>query len=431
MTLTKHLVILAAAAALGGCGLSNEGAPGLAGPSELGLSVAVTATPDTLTQDGVSQSIVGITARDASGQPVAGMDFRVDIVVDGNSADFGVLSTKAVSTAQDGTARVTYTAPPKPAPSVTNDSTVNIMFTPAGCSSSACSDASRAVVSDYANTVSRSVALHLVRPGVITPPSSGLVASFAMSPDSPIIGDDIVFDASASVASGNRTITSYSWNFGDGRTASGKLVSHHYSDPGTYAVTLTVTDDLGRQSAASKSLTLGANAPTAAILFSPSDPSVGQAVHFNGLTSAPAVGRTIEEYHWNFGDGKPDATGPTPEHTFDESGTYNVTLTVVDDLGQEKVASASVTVKDISATFTVSPTSPTTGTVVNFNASQSKAAGGATIASYAWDFGDGGTSSSGPTTTHTYTTAGTYTVVLTITDSLGHKGSVSQTVTVQ
>jgi PKD repeat protein len=417
MTLTKHLVILAAAAALGGCGLSNEGAPGLAGPSELGLSVAVTATPDTLTQDGVSQSIVGITARDVSSQPVAGISFRVDILVGGSAVDFGVLSTKAVSTAQDGTARVTYTAPPKPAPSVTNDSTVNIVFTPVG--------------TDYANTVSRSVALHLVRPGVITPPNSGLVASFTMSPDSPLIGDDIVFDASASVASGDRTITSYSWNFGDGRTASGKLVSHHYSEPGTFAVTLTVTDDLGRQSAASRSLTLGANAPTAAILFSPSDPSVGESVHFNGLTSAPAVGRTIEEYHWNFGDGKPDATGPTPQHTFDDAGTYNVTLTVVDDLGQEKVASASVTVKDISVTFTVSPTSPTTGTVVNFNASQSKAAGGATIASYAWDFGDSGTSSSGPTTTHTYTTAGTYAVVLTITDSLGHKGSVSQTVTVQ
>jgi RHS repeat-associated protein len=53
---------------------------------------------------------------------------------------------------------------------------------------------------------------------------------------------------------------------------------------------------------------------------------------------------------------------------------------------------------------------------VNFDASDSQAQGSATLASYAWDFGDGSIAS-GLTTTHTYASAGTYTVTLTVTDS--------------
>ena len=39
------------------------------------------------------------------------------------------------------------------------------------------------------------------------------------------------------------SILSYKWNFGDGSTASGETVSHTYSEPGDYTVTLTVKDN--------------------------------------------------------------------------------------------------------------------------------------------------------------------------------------------
>ena len=52
-----------------------------------------------------------------------------------------------------------------------------------------------------------------------------------------------------------------------------------------------------------------------------------------------------------------------------------------------------------------------------------------TIASYAWDFGDG-TTATGATTTHAYTAAGSYTARLTVTDDGGATGGTSKVVTV-
>lgn len=53
------------------------------------------------------------------------------------------------------------------------------------------------------------------------------------------------FDASGSVA-GDAAITSYSWNFGDGSTATGATVSHSYASAGSYDVFLSVTDALNQ-----------------------------------------------------------------------------------------------------------------------------------------------------------------------------------------
>ena len=62
------------------------------------------------------------------------------------------------------------------------------------------------------------------------------------------------FDASGSSDS-DGTITSYAWSFGDGTDGSGESTTHSYTQPGTYSVTLTVTDDDSATDSASDSAT--------------------------------------------------------------------------------------------------------------------------------------------------------------------------------
>src|SRR5882672_5274175 len=102
--MTTRLKILSAGLALASaaaCTVSSTDIPSLSGPSELALSVGITASPDTITQDGSSQSVINLTARDAYGKSVAGQAFRFDILVGGIVASYGTLSGRTVVTGSD------------------------------------------------------------------------------------------------------------------------------------------------------------------------------------------------------------------------------------------------------------------------------------------------------------------------------------------
>ncbi len=77
------------------------------------------------------------------------------------------------------------------------------------------------------------------------------VASFT-GPTQGKTGVALAFDGSASTDDGS--ITTYFWEFGDGQTASGKTASHAWAAPGTYEVTLWVTDDRGEKASTTKSV---------------------------------------------------------------------------------------------------------------------------------------------------------------------------------
>jgi PKD repeat protein len=73
-----------------------------------------------------------------------------------------------------------------------------------------------------------------------TPP----LASCRFSSDSPVVGEWILFDASASFDPDGR-IVDFIWEFGDGTSARGTRVGHSYEEIGVYAVRLTIEDDAG------------------------------------------------------------------------------------------------------------------------------------------------------------------------------------------
>lgn len=150
------------------------------------------------------------------------------------------------------------------------------------------------------------------------------------------------FDASASSAPSGRTITSYAWNFGDGSTGTGVNANRTYAAPGTYTVTLTVTDSAGMTASTTRTVNASGphQAPTAVIGASGS----GLTVNFTGSGSTASGGATITGYAWNFGDGS-TSTQANPSKTYASPGTYDVTLTVTDSMGATSApASRSVTV---------------------------------------------------------------------------------------
>ena len=81
--------------------------------------------------------------------------------------------------------------------------------------------------------------------------------SFVIKP--PVAGPNytITFDASPSSAEGyNDTITNYLWDFGDGKTAEGRIVTHSYTSEGNYTVTLNVTDSEGFWNVTSREISI-------------------------------------------------------------------------------------------------------------------------------------------------------------------------------
>src|SRR5688572_23220162 len=91
----RSVCLFVLAAGLAACGVDGQEAPSLIGPSGFAQSVTLTATPDRLPRDGTSQSVVTLTVRNASGQPVAGQ--RVTL-----GASAGTLSQGEVVTGSDG-----------------------------------------------------------------------------------------------------------------------------------------------------------------------------------------------------------------------------------------------------------------------------------------------------------------------------------------
>lgn len=423
-TLKTRTVVAVLAAVLAGaaCSVEPVTAPSPTGPSELGLSLELSATPDVISQDGVSTSRLNIMARGPNSQPVGGVPMRVDMMVPTDNglvvADYGTLSDRWPTTGGDGKASVVYRAPPQPAPTVTSDTTITLRVTPIG--------------GNYAGSVPRVVEVRLVRPGTIRPPTR-MVPRFTYSPTSPREHDDVFFDASSS-SDPDGQIVSYFWQFGDGHTGSGRQTTHSYDLAGSYGVILTVSDAYGTSVATSVtvvSVTTSA-APVARFTISPTDPRVGTSVVFNAAGSTASAGRRIVGYNWDLGDGT-FVEGVAVSHKYLAPGTYTAVLTVTDDAGRKGVASLTVTVDDLDApvaAFTVSPTDPITTTVVVFNAAASTVATGRTIVSYQWNFGDNKPEQSGVVVSHQFNNPGTYTVVLTVTDNTGRKGVKSLTVTV-
>ena len=224
--------------------------------------------------------------------------------------------------------------------------------------------------------------------------SSGPLASFTYT----LNGKTMAF---TDTSSGNPT--AWYWTFGDGTSASTQNPSHAYSNPGTYSVTLTASNNAG-SSSTSSSVTIVPQvpAPVASFTYTVN----GKTVIFKDTSTGIPT-----KWSWSFGDRK-TSKAQNPSHTYSKAGTYTVTLTASNSAGSSSTTvsvnvGTQATVPVASFTYTVN------GKTVTF---KDTSTGSPT--KWSWSFGDRRISRA-QNPSHTYSKTGTYTVMLTASNSAG------------
>jgi gliding motility-associated-like protein len=136
----------------------------------------------------------------------------------------------------------------------------------------------------------------------------------------------VAFTDTSFVSSGN--IVAWNWDFGNGQTSTLQNPVAIYTASGTYGVTLTVTTDNGcTHTAVMPNIITIYPGPDAAFTPDPYQTSIlNPVINFNNHSSGGVV------YAWNFGDGS-GSNVFEPTHTYSDTGTYEVTLIVINSYG--------------------------------------------------------------------------------------------------
>jgi len=202
-------------------------------------------------------------------------------------------------------------------------------------------------------------------------------------------------------------ITSWSWDLGDGTTSSAPSPSHVYADCGSYTVSLTVSGPRGTDTYTRPDFVIVAILPPDAGFTA--TPTAGEApltVQFFDTTQGQVSG-----WSWDFGDGNTSSLR-NPQHTYDVEGLYSVSLTARGPGGSDTQFEFDLVSVGVGVPLTDFAANPTLGpgplTVVFSDLTTGA------VTSWAWDFGDG-TTSSEQNPVHVYVTPGVYGVTLTAT----------------
>jgi PKD repeat protein len=316
-------VALALATASTGCGIDKSSSPAISAPSEFGTSLTLAATPEVLAQDGESQAVISVVARDASSQPISGLSIRWEAVASTSRAMPVTLSASTSVTDAQGRTAIVLTAPPTPTQAPSSPDYILVSATP--------------VAGSVTVVQPRSVMVRLKPASDIAPANKVPVAAFTATPSVGIVNQSVTFDARTTTDEGEPCLgrCTYLWDFGDGSSGTGMVVSHVYAAVGGYPVTLTVVDERDGVGSAQRTFTVNGTDPVAKFTVTPATPHVGEQVVFDASGRSVGKGAVITRSSWNFGDGdEQQTTTPTITKRFDEPRHFPVTLTITTNTGE-------------------------------------------------------------------------------------------------
>lgn len=157
-----------------------------------------------------------------------------------------------------------------------------------------------------------------------------------------------VIVSAASSTSANGGSLTFAWDFDDGTTSTDASVTHVYSEPGLYEISLAATDATGAVGRAATDVRVRGADPTAVIKTNVSSGRAPLTIQFDGTASTVPDDR-IRDFFWNFGDGESSAE-PEPIHVFGP-GTFTVTLRVVTRGGAENTAATMIDVGGVASSL--------------------------------------------------------------------------------
>ncbi len=184
-------------------------------------------------------------------------------------------------------------------------------------------------------------------------------------------------------------ISSFRWDFGDGDSSFLPNPSHRYTAPGKYEVTLSAYDNFCKRRIYKDSIEVCPDTSRLGFV----DTHLALSLTFTDTSISSAY-----DYIWDFGDNSQPALGKVASHTYAQSGTYFVCITLIDSCRTKQFCDSITVCNDtIIAGFSYSSSKFTR----TFNDTSTNAS------SVVWNFGDG-QSSTTRNPTHTYAQSGTY-----------------------
>lgn len=226
-------------------------------------------------------------------------------------------------------------------------------------------------------------------------------------------------------------ITNWHWDFGDGNTQTiqhpaNPSIDHQYAVSGNYNVLLRVTSSTG---CVAESQVATPVLPAPVTNFDYTNTCQGSPARFTDLTQTNGGGMTAH-WMWNFGDEASGAGNTSilqnPEHTYNSTGIYEVSLITTTTQGCTTKVSKTITIT-AAPEVDFSYQNNCENGIIAF--ASSKPAVNTSYSAYNWSFGDGATSDQ-PNPQHVYHSSGNYLVTLTVTNASGCQGSVWHKVTV-
>ena len=237
----------------------------------------------------------------------------------------------------------------------------------------------------------------------IVPPPSVMLT---VSPDTICVDETAYFDQTTAGGANY-----FEWDFGAGagfQWSGAGDQAHTYNTAGTYTVSYT---------ASIQGATAGcADTASVAVVVLPrptADFTLDQDAACDSITVAISdQSISAISYAWDFGDGTTSASPNPPPHFYGIAGTYTLSLTVTNALGCTHTFSRTVNVYD-PPTVAIQVANLCFGETATFTPLIGTDPGNP-VTAWAWDFGDGATSSA-QSPQHQYAAAGPYTITLAVT----------------